>query len=903
MIRNDLAPTLSLDGTWSLLSAAGDPLGEIDVPGCWEAQGYPKTLDGPLRYQRTVAIPAAWTGTRVLAEFDAVSYAATVWCNGQKVGEHLGLWTPFALDLTAALLPGQENVLEVEVVKPCHRLTGGLYPLRTTLAGFLPDVATSFGGIWQGVRLRMLQAGFDDLWVEADAALGRVRVRAKLMLPAGTASISVTATLYDAGLPVAAQTVAIGQDSSVDLALAVAQPSLWSPAQPTLYTLHVEMRSGDTPLTATTQRIGFRRLTRADEQLLLNDEPIYLRGILSWGWDPDRIAPWVSRSQARAEMRRVRELGFNLIKLCLFIPNQAYYEVADEEGMLLWQEWPLWLPEVTDALRGRAPAEYAGYMRLTRHHPAVVIYSLGCELDQSVDAALLRQLDTVARQSVGNVLFCDNSGSGEAYAGLPVDFSDFADYHTYGDLHYLEPMLDHWRRDWQPSRPWLFGEFCDSDGFRDRRQVITANRGQPPWWMTADNPTYTWRPEVRALAEAEQRLDAARLAHTPQDLLTVANAQSLMVRKYTLETVRKRRAVQGYVVTGLRDTPVATSGVFDDFLQSKWPAEAFRPFNDDAILCLDVGRSRIWQHGGDRPERLDPHNGWGGESVRLPVILSHSAAQAVTSGTLTWQVSAADGTQLAAGRGGIVQAIPPSFPCEIGVVHFTAPVVDAPRALHLAVHFSCAAFTCANQWPLWVYPQSTGAPGEVALYDPARRLDEEWQTVASACEADALAAWHGPVIATALDAALLAHLHGGGRVLLLQDGAGPLPARRLPFWRESLKLFVPHPLWQRFPHPGFVGLQFFGMAADAAFDTPQVEAALPEMHAFTPMLRRLDARAFTVTDYLFEAQVGQGTLVGCSLRLHGGAGAQPTGLRRNIAGRALLAGLLDHLHAERPSPT
>ncbi len=106
---------------------------------------------------------------------------------------------------------------------------------------------------------------------------------------------------------------------------------------------------------------------------------------MNWGWNPESIAPRYTPEQVHTEIRRLRELGFNLIKLCLFIPNPTYYEIADEEGMLLWQEWPMWLPEITDTLRARAPAEYRDYMQLTRHHPSVVIYTLGCELDRRVD--------------------------------------------------------------------------------------------------------------------------------------------------------------------------------------------------------------------------------------------------------------------------------------------------------------------------------------------------------------------------------------------------------------------------------------------------------------------------------------------------------------------------------------
>ena len=524
MIENELAPVISLDGAWQFVTAEGE--GAITVPGCWEAQGVPKTLDGPVRYRRTIAVPEAWAGQPVVAEFDAVSYAATVRCNGQPCGSHLGLWTPFAVPLTAALRPGAENVLEVEVTKPSHTLTGGVYPMRTTLAGFLPDVATTFGGLWQSARLRVVTAGFEGLHVNTDLAARTVRVRGQVIASGAPAPNTVAVEVHGTDGVVAEAALPVKPDGTFDTTLQLSAVIPWSPTQPALYTVRVHMLADSVLLAAATRRVGFRRLATQGEQILLNGEPICLRGVLSWGWDPATIAPRFSADQVRAEIRKVRELGFNLIKFCLFIPNQTVYDIADEEGMLIWQEWPMWLPEITPDLRARAPSEYAEYMALTRTHPSVVVYSLGCELDQSVDRELLHELDGVARGAVDQVLFCDNSGSGEAYGGLAEDFADFTDYHTYGDLHYLEPTLDHWRRDWQRPRPWLFGEFCDSDGFRDWPRLIAAHGGRMPWWLTTDNPTTAWRPEMRAVVESQARLAAADPGMSMAELVAIAAAQS-----------------------------------------------------------------------------------------------------------------------------------------------------------------------------------------------------------------------------------------------------------------------------------------------------------------------------------------------------------------------------------------
>ena len=325
--------------------------------------------------------------------------------------------------------------------------------------------------------------------------------------------------------------------------LAVSDPVLWSPAEPALYdvAVAVKVKGEDRPLAAAYERFGFRWLAADGERLQFNGAPICIRGVLHWGWNPEGIAPSFTDAAIRAELRLIRSLGFNLVKLCLFVPNRRYYEIADEEGMLLWQEWPLWLPEITPELRAAMPAEYSAYMQLSARHPSIVLYTIGCELPGNVDAGLLIQLDKIVRQAISGALVCDNSGSSEAYGAAELELADFYDYHTYTDLHFFEPMLDHWRRDWRPARPWIFGEFNDSDGFRDLAAIAAANGGKKPWWLTADNPVHTWRPEVRALLDEPELLQQAQLGFSAQELIEVSRRQSLAVLKFVLEAVRRQR--------------------------------------------------------------------------------------------------------------------------------------------------------------------------------------------------------------------------------------------------------------------------------------------------------------------------------------------------------------------------
>jgi len=890
---NELSPTISLDGMWEF--SLGDSCNwlPIKVPGCWEAQGFSKFLEGPAFYRRKIHIPREWEGyPHIILSFRAVSYACVVYLDKTIVGEHRGLWTPFSIEITPYVQPGSDHLLEIEVYKPGQR-----YPMRSCLAGFLPDIATTFGGIWQSVHLRASYLEIADLSIVSDPDTGQLRIHCQVdgeILP--TTDRMWRLKVFFQGELLQQRELPLLDGSSLDTILTVITPELWCPASPVLYKVQVEIIEQQGRCTAISQSVGFRKLSAKGERLFFNGKPACLRGTLSWGWDPNLIAPSFSEDQIRQVFQKLRSLGFNMVKLCLFVPNQLYYDVADQEGMLIWQEWPMWLPHVTQQFRIHAPQEYQEMMKLTRHHPSIILYSLGCELNRDVDSDLLTSLHAIVRHEAPDTLICDNSGSGESYGGLSLDLSDFIDYHPYFDLHYLEPLLDNWNRDWQPKRPWIFGEFCDSDGFRDLEEIIRENNGQIPWWLTRDNPITTWRPEARALVEEKERLQDAGVADKTSDLISIATAQSRVVRKFTLETIRRRDVISGYVITGLRDTPIATSGVLDDFLRPKWPPEAFTAFNQDAILCLDIGRRRNWQYGGDRPDRLDIYNHWSGQFVRWHVILNDADRRFTAKARFNWQLIDPDGVVYHQG-GSCFNRGKRDSPKEVSVVECTLPGLEHAQEYLLKVSLLSRNGSIQNQWPIWIYPQPVKWPDNLCVYDPSHSLDfltgldQFWRFIQPG---DPIS--EKTVIMTAQwDIWLMGLLKAGHRILLLQQGDGPFPARRAPFWREAIKIFHDHPIWRDFPQKGYTDLQFFGLASDVLLESNRFLQFCPELESTQPLLRRLDAREFHITDYLVDSCLGSGRMLICSLRLQGSNGYQPSGLQRNVAGLYLLWLMISYL--------
>jgi hypothetical protein len=237
------------------------------------------------------------------------------------------------------------------------------------------------------------------------------------------------------------------------------------------------------------------------------------------------------------------------------------------------------------------------------------------------------------------------------------------------------------------------------------------------------------------------------------------------------------------------------------------------------------------------------------------------------------------------------------MPTQVGVIQCPLPEVERAVELTLNVTLAESGRKVSNHWPVWVYPRLGAPPQELGIVDPPGLLSGfgDWLKTVPRFSSSAVPTGYPVLLTTGLEENLWRWIERGGRALLLQQGDGPLPARRCPFWREAIKLFSDHPLWGSFPQRGYADLQFFGLAGDLAFDSASLPAALHPGSTIHPILRRLDARAFHMSEYIFEARVGEGVLLACALPLQGGKGAQPEGWMRNVAGAAMLRDFLKYL--------
>ena len=236
----------------------------------------------------------------------------------------------------------------------------------------------------------------------------------------------------------------------------------------------VEIRTEPTPPRPPARQRSAVRGT----QLLVDGRPFRVRGILHWGYYPERPAPWPDEDQMRREIRDMQSLGFNLIKFCLWIPPERYYQLCDEMGMFVWQEYPVWDAPLTDR---SVVDEFREFFRHDAPYPCVILRTLTCENDR-VAPEIARELVDLCHEMIPGAVVLDNSGwlCAERYG-------DFHDEHIY--LNNQQIRYYGRRMRGKLTKPLLIGEGFKADCLGDcscrtavkvvRYQVETLARDIP----------------------------------------------------------------------------------------------------------------------------------------------------------------------------------------------------------------------------------------------------------------------------------------------------------------------------------------------------------------------------------------------------------------------------------------
>ncbi|MBL8588802.1 MAG: hypothetical protein JNK46_09760 [Methylobacteriaceae bacterium] len=346
----------------------------VPVPSCWNVLKPEWThFEGGAWYTRWIDWTPGPTDERAVLGFGGANYAALVFLTGTYIGRHVGGSTPFSVEATAHLKPGR-NRLQVFVENrrrsdraPMHHFDwfnyGGLY--REVSLARLPPVFirhVSVALMPDRRRIRVDIALSDAIDGEADVEIDALALKASIEVHAGRGAIIVDAA-----------------------------PELWSPERPRLY--DVVVRHADD---AVRERIGFRTVATQGTDLLLNGRPVWLKGVCVHE-DDLALGKVSTEADVRRRFRHARELGCNFLRLAHYPHHEHVARIADEEGLMLWAEVPVYwaIDFANPATLADARNQLSELILRDINRASIVIWGVGNE-NADTDARLAFMADLAA---------------------------------------------------------------------------------------------------------------------------------------------------------------------------------------------------------------------------------------------------------------------------------------------------------------------------------------------------------------------------------------------------------------------------------------------------------------------------------------------------------------------------
>ena len=290
------------------------------IPGDWNTQDERLFFyEGTVWFKKSFqAVPMQ--ECRTLLYFGAVNYHCHVWVNGKKAGEHIGGFTPFNFDISDLLIEG-ENTVIVKVDNKRHA----------------EDVPTqifdwwNYGGITRDVMLvKVLPVYLEDYNLQLTSLEGR-QLAFSVKLNKAEADHTVTLNIPELKLK---KTIKTNADGTASISMK-AKPQLWSPENPKRYQVEITLDNS-----TISDSIGFRMIETRGKQILLNGQPIFLKGISIHEEKPNGGGRANSTGDAHTLLSWAKELGCNFVRLAHYPHNEYMVREAERMGILVWSEIP-----------------------------------------------------------------------------------------------------------------------------------------------------------------------------------------------------------------------------------------------------------------------------------------------------------------------------------------------------------------------------------------------------------------------------------------------------------------------------------------------------------------------------------------------------------------------------------
>jgi beta-glucuronidase len=263
-------------------------------------------------------------GNRQFLYFGAANYRADVYFNGEKLGVHIGGFTPFNFEITGKIK--SEGNFVIVMVDNTRKSEG------------VPTINTdwwNYGGLTRDVRIvEVAETFIQDYYVQlAPDNKNLIDVSVTLNGP-DKANQTVEVEIPEANIRLSVFTDSNGLGKG---RMEAGNLTLWHPEKPFLYEVLLTHKGN-----VIKDRIGFRTLKTQGADILVNDIPLFLRGISIHEENPIRGGRAYSREDARILLGWAKELGCNFVRLAHYPHNENMVRVADEMGLMVWSEVPVY---------------------------------------------------------------------------------------------------------------------------------------------------------------------------------------------------------------------------------------------------------------------------------------------------------------------------------------------------------------------------------------------------------------------------------------------------------------------------------------------------------------------------------------------------------------------------------
>ena len=314
-------------------------------------------------YRRTFDLPADWKGQEVFFHVGSATSNLFLWVNGRYVGYSEDAKVAAEFNITKYLKPGR-NLIAMQVMRWCD-------------GSYLEDQDFwRFTGIAREVYLYATpKVHIQDITIGQDYADGKGLLDVDVKVAGGKADVE--ATLYDAD----------GNKVTEGLKATVENVKPWTAETPYLYMLELQLKQGDKVLEVVRKQVGFRHIEISGGQLLVNGQPILIKGADRHELDPDG-GYVVSVERMIQDIRIMKQLNINAVRTCHYPDDPRWYDLCDEYGIYLTAESNLESHGMGYKEKTLAKNEAFAKMHIERqegnvitykNHPSIIIWSLGNE--------------------------------------------------------------------------------------------------------------------------------------------------------------------------------------------------------------------------------------------------------------------------------------------------------------------------------------------------------------------------------------------------------------------------------------------------------------------------------------------------------------------------------------------